>query len=223
MTFAIGRALEMAGSGRGIRGKDECVVDGDSRHGDQLTEKDFDDASTISQIGDASTKLLRFSGGEPRWLDKRQDRMWQAYRHMNQHLHALEDELVRDSGIRGRLYGARAAVGARRPARCVLDWMGRSPVAPHHRMRRLVARVRRGRLQHHGAFTNAGRRAIWWRPGRSTSTYFSTSLRTRSRSRRLRRCSARSPPNPIANRVSCHAAISPQRSETPRATQHWKG
>ena len=26
--------------------------------------------------------------------------MWQAYRHMNQHLHAaLEDELVRDSGL----------------------------------------------------------------------------------------------------------------------------
>jgi DNA-binding MarR family transcriptional regulator len=42
---------------------------------------------------------------EPRWLDERQDRMWQAFRHMNQHLYAaLEDELVRDSGLSGADY-----------------------------------------------------------------------------------------------------------------------
>jgi DNA-binding MarR family transcriptional regulator len=42
---------------------------------------------------------------KPRWLDERQQRMWQAYLHMNQHLYAaLETQLVRDSGLSGADY-----------------------------------------------------------------------------------------------------------------------
>jgi DNA-binding MarR family transcriptional regulator len=42
---------------------------------------------------------------EPRWLDERQQRVWQAYLHMNQHLFAfLEQELARDSGLSGPDY-----------------------------------------------------------------------------------------------------------------------
>jgi DNA-binding MarR family transcriptional regulator len=36
----------------------------------------------------------------PRWLDERQQHVWQAYLHMNQHLSAaLEDQLERDAGL----------------------------------------------------------------------------------------------------------------------------
>jgi DNA-binding MarR family transcriptional regulator len=36
----------------------------------------------------------------PRWLDDRQQHVWQAYLHLNQHLYAfLEQQLVRDSGL----------------------------------------------------------------------------------------------------------------------------
>jgi DNA-binding MarR family transcriptional regulator len=42
---------------------------------------------------------------EPRWLDERQARVWQAYLHLNQHLHgALEDRLERDAGLSGADY-----------------------------------------------------------------------------------------------------------------------
>lgn len=42
---------------------------------------------------------------EPRWLDNRQARLWQAYIHMNQHLYAtLEEQLTRDSGLSGADY-----------------------------------------------------------------------------------------------------------------------
>jgi DNA-binding MarR family transcriptional regulator len=35
-----------------------------------------------------------------RWLDERQQHVWQAYRHLNQHLYAaLEDQLTRDAGL----------------------------------------------------------------------------------------------------------------------------
>jgi DNA-binding MarR family transcriptional regulator len=37
---------------------------------------------------------------EPRWLDERQQHVWQAYLHLNQHLYAfLEQQLTRDSGL----------------------------------------------------------------------------------------------------------------------------
>jgi len=37
---------------------------------------------------------------KPRWLDGRQQHVWQAYLKMNQHLYSvLEQELVRDSGL----------------------------------------------------------------------------------------------------------------------------
>jgi DNA-binding MarR family transcriptional regulator len=39
---------------------------------------------------------------QPRWLDERQQQVWQAYLHLNQHLYAfLGQELVRDSGLSG--------------------------------------------------------------------------------------------------------------------------
>jgi DNA-binding MarR family transcriptional regulator len=42
---------------------------------------------------------------EPRWLDERQARVWQAYLHLNQHLYAtLEDQLTRDAGLSGADY-----------------------------------------------------------------------------------------------------------------------
>jgi DNA-binding MarR family transcriptional regulator len=37
---------------------------------------------------------------EPRWLNDRQQQVWQAYLHMNQDLYAtLEDQLTRDAGL----------------------------------------------------------------------------------------------------------------------------
>ena len=42
---------------------------------------------------------------KPRWLDDRQQHVWQAYLHLDQHLYsALEQELVRDSGLSGPDY-----------------------------------------------------------------------------------------------------------------------
>jgi DNA-binding MarR family transcriptional regulator len=42
---------------------------------------------------------------KPRWLDERQQHVWQAYLHLNQHLYAtLEDQLLRDSGLSGADY-----------------------------------------------------------------------------------------------------------------------
>jgi DNA-binding MarR family transcriptional regulator len=42
---------------------------------------------------------------QPRWLDQRQQQVWQAYLHLNQHLYAfLGQELVRDSGLSGADY-----------------------------------------------------------------------------------------------------------------------
>jgi DNA-binding MarR family transcriptional regulator len=49
----------------------------------------------------------RYAGvvAKPRWLDDRQQRLWQAYLHMNQYLYALmEQQLVRDSGLSGSDY-----------------------------------------------------------------------------------------------------------------------
>jgi DNA-binding MarR family transcriptional regulator len=42
---------------------------------------------------------------EPRWLDERQQEVWQAYLHLNQHLYAfLEQQLVSSSGLSGADY-----------------------------------------------------------------------------------------------------------------------
>ena len=42
---------------------------------------------------------------KPRWLDDRQQHMWQAYLHLNQDLYAfLEEELARESGLSGADY-----------------------------------------------------------------------------------------------------------------------
>ncbi|MGH8975549.1 MAG: MarR family winged helix-turn-helix transcriptional regulator [Acidimicrobiia bacterium] len=42
---------------------------------------------------------------EPRWLDERQQEVWQAYLHLNQHLlGCLEQQLVRDAGLSGSDY-----------------------------------------------------------------------------------------------------------------------
>ena len=42
---------------------------------------------------------------KPRWLDDRQQLLWQVYLHVNQHLYAfLEQQLVRDSGLSGSDY-----------------------------------------------------------------------------------------------------------------------
>src|SRR5256885_10478308 len=42
---------------------------------------------------------------KPRWLDERQQRVWQGYRHLNQDLIAvLEQQLTRESGLSGADY-----------------------------------------------------------------------------------------------------------------------
>lgn len=42
---------------------------------------------------------------QSRWLDDRQQEVWQAYIHLNQHLYGfLEQEMVRDSGLSGSDY-----------------------------------------------------------------------------------------------------------------------
>jgi DNA-binding MarR family transcriptional regulator len=42
---------------------------------------------------------------EPRWLDARQARVWQAYLNLNRRLYGtLEDQLVRDAGLSGADY-----------------------------------------------------------------------------------------------------------------------
>ena len=42
---------------------------------------------------------------EPRWLNARQQHVWQAYLHLNQQLYAtLEEQLVRDAGLSGADY-----------------------------------------------------------------------------------------------------------------------
>ena len=51
-------------------------------------------------IADASTKLYGAGMGQPRWLDERQQHVWQAYLHLHQRLEArLEDQLLRDAGL----------------------------------------------------------------------------------------------------------------------------
>jgi DNA-binding MarR family transcriptional regulator len=42
---------------------------------------------------------------KPRWLDDRQQHVWQGYIHLNQHLYAfLEQQVMRDSGLSGADY-----------------------------------------------------------------------------------------------------------------------
>src|ERR1700730_15402984 len=42
---------------------------------------------------------------KPRWLDERQQRVWQSYLHLKQYLYAfLEQRLVRDAGLSGADY-----------------------------------------------------------------------------------------------------------------------
>jgi len=53
---------------------------------------------------DTSTTLYRSRVTQPRWLDDRQQQVWQAYLHLNQHLYAfLEQQLVGD-GLSGSDY-----------------------------------------------------------------------------------------------------------------------
>src|SRR5438309_3381803 len=53
---------------------------------------------------DTSTTLYRSPVTQPRWLDDRQQQVWQAYLHLNQHLYAfLEQQLVGD-GLSGSDY-----------------------------------------------------------------------------------------------------------------------
>ena len=54
---------------------------------------------------DTSTKLYPGEVTAPRWLDERQQHVWQAYLHMNRQLYAaLEDQLLRDAGMSGADY-----------------------------------------------------------------------------------------------------------------------
>jgi DNA-binding MarR family transcriptional regulator len=49
--------------------------------------------------------VAKRSGKKPRWLDDREQHVWQAYRHLNQDLYAaLEDHLMRDAGLSGADY-----------------------------------------------------------------------------------------------------------------------
>jgi DNA-binding MarR family transcriptional regulator len=51
-------------------------------------------------VDDTSTKLYGPRVAKPRWLDERQQHVWQSYLHVNQHLYAtLEERLVRDAGL----------------------------------------------------------------------------------------------------------------------------
>jgi DNA-binding MarR family transcriptional regulator len=50
---------------------------------------------------------------EPRWLDERQARVWQAYLKLNQELYgALEDQLQRDAGLSGADYAVLVPLSA---------------------------------------------------------------------------------------------------------------
>jgi DNA-binding MarR family transcriptional regulator len=52
-----------------------------------------------------STKLYRARVAKARWLDDRQQHVWQAYLHLNQQLYAaLEAQLLRDAGLSGADY-----------------------------------------------------------------------------------------------------------------------
>jgi DNA-binding MarR family transcriptional regulator len=54
---------------------------------------------------DVSTKSYGSVVAKPRWLDDREQHVWQAYLHLNQHLYAaLEDRLARDAGLSGADY-----------------------------------------------------------------------------------------------------------------------
>ena len=53
---------------------------------------------------DTSTTLYGSRVAQPRWLDHRQQHLWQTYLHLNQHLYAfLEQQLVGD-GLSGPDY-----------------------------------------------------------------------------------------------------------------------
>src|SRR5439155_20139846 len=64
----------------------------------------FDDTSTIGHNDDTSTtvRVGWCPMAKPRWLDERQQRVWQGYLHLNQDLIAvLEQQLARESGLSG--------------------------------------------------------------------------------------------------------------------------
>jgi DNA-binding MarR family transcriptional regulator len=57
--------------------------------------------------------LYRFEVAKPRWLDERQQQVWQAYIHLNEQLYAcLEQGLVRDSGLSGSDYKVLVSLSA---------------------------------------------------------------------------------------------------------------
>jgi DNA-binding MarR family transcriptional regulator len=61
--------------------------------------------SHYESIDDTSTRLYGSGVVKPRWLDERQQHVWQTYLHLTQDLYALlEQELVRDSGLSGPDY-----------------------------------------------------------------------------------------------------------------------
>jgi DNA-binding MarR family transcriptional regulator len=56
-------------------------------------------------VDDASTTQYPTAVAKPRWLDDRQQQVWQAYLRLNQDLYALlEQQLVRDAGLSGADY-----------------------------------------------------------------------------------------------------------------------
>lgn len=108
----------------------------------------------------------------PRWLDARQQHVWQAYLQLNQHLFArLEQQLVRDSGLSGADYQvlhplseAPDGVVRARELRTEMCW-DRSRLSHHlARMERRGLVVREECLEDaRGSMvrlTDAGRRAI---------------------------------------------------------------
>jgi len=53
---------------------------------------------------DTSTTLYRSPVTQPRWLDDRQQQVWQAYLHLNQHLYALLEQQLVGDGLSGSDY-----------------------------------------------------------------------------------------------------------------------
>ena len=120
---------------------------------------------------DTSTKLYALAVAKPRWLDERQQDVWQAYLHLNQHLYAtLEGRLVGESGLSGSDYKvlhplSEAAGVLRARELCTEIGWDRSRLSHHiSRMERrgLVAREEcaedgRGLMVR---LTDAGRKAI---------------------------------------------------------------
>ena len=55
-------------------------------------------------IDDTSTRAYGSTVTQPRWLDDRQQRVWQAYLHLNQHLYAFLEQQLVGGGLSGPDY-----------------------------------------------------------------------------------------------------------------------